>query len=148
CVICAGLQTWSQEPKASDAPLTAEQVVKKMEEKNGERAAALHQFEGTRIYSMQYNGFPNHKDAEMVVTMSYQAPDTKEFKVVSQTGSKFIIDHVFKKLLTSEQEAMSEENRKRTALTTANYDFTLDSFETTPDGPRYVLNTIPKSDNK
>jgi hypothetical protein len=147
-IILTALDAWAEQPKAGDAPLTAEQVVKRMEEKNSERAAALHQFEGTRIYTMQYHGFPNDRDAEMVVTMSYRAPDTKEFKIVSQTGSKFVIDHVFKKLLTSEQEAMSEENRRRTALSAENYEFTLDSYETTPEVARYVLNAIPKTDNK
>jgi outer membrane lipoprotein-sorting protein len=136
------------QPPVQNAPLTAEEVVKNLQEKNSQRAVALHQFQGMRVYRMEYRGFPSNRDAEMIVTMSYQSPNTKEFNVVSQTGSKFIIDRVFKKLLEGEQEAMSEENRQRTALNSENYDFTMAGYETTADGADYVLNTIPKTKNK
>ena len=131
-----------------EAPLTAEQVVKNLEERNHERASALRQFDGKRVYRMAYRGFPGSKDAEMMVSMHYKAPADKEFTVLSQSGSKFIIDHVFKKLLESEKEAADKENQKQTALSSDNYDFTLADYETTPDGARYVLNTIPKTKNK
>ena len=145
--ILLAITAWGQQLVAN-APLTVEEVVKHMQAKNHERAVALHQFQGMRVYRMEYRGFPSNRDAEMVVNMSYQAPNTKEFNVVSQTGSKFIIDHVFKKLLDGEREAMSEENRQRTALNSENYDFTMAGYETTPDGAEYILNTIPKTKNK
>lgn len=129
-------------------PLPAEQVARKLQERNAQRAAALHQFNGTRVYTLKYRGFPSDRDAEMVVTVTYRAPDSKEFKVVSQTGSKFIIDHVFKKLLEGEQEAANEENRRKTALSSENYDFTSAGYENTPDGGQYVLNLLPKTKNK
>ena len=129
-------------------PLPAEQVARKLQEKNAQRAAALSQFNGTRVYTMQYRGFPSDRDAEMVVNVTFRAPDSKEFSVLSQTGSKFIIDHVFKKLLEGEQEAANEENRRNTALTTENYDFTSAGYESTPDGAQYVLNLLPKNKNK
>jgi outer membrane lipoprotein-sorting protein len=82
------------------------------------------------------------------VNMTYRAPDSKEFAVVSETGSKFVIDHIFQKLLEGEQEAAGEENRKQTALSTENYDFTLAGYEVTSDGAQYVLNLLPKTKNK
>jgi hypothetical protein len=97
---------------------------------------------------MQYRGFPSDRDAEMVVNVIYHAPNAKEFTVVSQTGSKFIIDHVFKKLLEGEQEAANEENRQHTALSAENYNFTSAGFEVTPDGAQYVLNLLPRTKNK
>lgn len=127
---------------------TAAQVAKKLQERNAQRAAALQQFNGTRVYRMQYRGFPSDRDAEMVVNVTYRAPNTKEFSVVSQTGSKFIIDRVFKKLLEGEQEAANDENRLNTALSTDNYDFTFAGYENTPDGAEYVLNLLPKTKNK
>ena len=99
------------------APLSVEQVVTNLEQQNAQRAAALEQFEGKRIYRMEYRGFPGDKDAQMVVKVSFHAPNSKEFTVVSQTGSKFVIEHVFKKLLESEQEAASGENRYDIAVT-------------------------------
>jgi outer membrane lipoprotein-sorting protein len=133
---------------AQNALLPAEQIAKKLQERNAQRAAALDQFNGTRVYRMQYRGFPSDRDAEMVVKMTYHAPNTKEFTVVSQSGSKFVIDHVFKKLLEGELEAANEENRRNTALSTDNYDFTSAGYETTPEGGQYVLNLLPRTKNK
>jgi hypothetical protein len=133
---------------AQNAPLPVEQVARKLEEKNSQRAAALDEFSSTRIYRMQYHGFPSDRDAEMVVTFTYHAPQSKEFHVVSQTGSKFVIEHVFKKLLEGEQEAANQENREHTALSRENYNFTSAGYESTPDGPQYVLNLLPKTKNK
>jgi len=128
--------------------LPVEQVARRLQENNAQRATALRQFNGTRIYTMQYRGFPSDRDAEMVVSVKYRAPDSKEFTVLSQTGSKFIIDHVLKKLLEGEQEAANEENRRNTALSSENYDFTLAGYENTPQGAQYVLNLLPKTKNK
>jgi hypothetical protein len=143
-----GYDSTSSSYSVSDAPLPVGQIVRKLQEKNAERAAALHQYEATRVYRMQYRGFPSDRDAEMVISMAYHAPNSKQFSVVSQTGPKFIIEHVFKKLLEGEQEAGNEENRQHTALTTENYDFTLAGYEPAPDGGRYVLNLAPKTRNK
>lgn len=132
----------------STAPLTVDQVVEKLQQRNAERAAALDEYKATRVYRMQYRGFPSARDAEMVVNVDYHAPNSKRFHVVSETGSKFIIDHVFNKLLEGEQEASNEENRRHTALSTENYDFTLAGYESTPEGTQYVLNLLPKTKNK
>jgi hypothetical protein len=123
-------------------------VVRNLQQKNAERAAALEEFAGTRIYRMQYRGIPSDRDAEMVVSMTFHAPAAKQFSVISQTGSKFIVEHVFMKLLEGEQEAASDENRRHSALSTDNYDFALAGYEYDADGGRYVLDLSPKTKNK
>jgi outer membrane lipoprotein-sorting protein len=135
-------------PSTQNLSLPVEQIARKLEEKNAQRAAALEEFSSTRVYHMQYRGFPSDRDAEMVVNVTYRAPNAKQFQVVSQTGSKFVIDRVFKKLLEGEQEAANEENRQHTALSRQNYDFTFAGYEVTPDGPEYILNLLPKTKNK
>jgi hypothetical protein len=130
------------------APLPVDEVIRNLEERNAKRTAALEQFEGDRIYRMAYRGFPNNRDAEMVVKLSFHAPNSKQFSVVSQNGSKFIIDHVFTKLLEGEQEASNGENRRQSALTRENYDFAMAGFETTPEGGRYIITLLPKTKNK
>jgi hypothetical protein len=142
----------AQAPAAASAAaqkprLTVEQVVARLEERNRERASALRQFQGVRIYHMDYHGFFGHHEAEMVVDVN-ASPDDKKFKVVSEKGSKFVLNHVLEKLLEGEKEATNDENRRRTALDTDNYDFTLAGFEDSPQGGRYVLNVIPKTNNK
>jgi len=131
-----------------DAPLPVQAVVENLQRKNALRAVALARFEGTRVYRVQYRGFPGDHDAEMVVHVIFHAPSSKEFTVVSQTGSKFIGDRIFKKLLEGEQEAGNEENRRRSALSTENYDFTMAGYEDSPEGGRYVLDLLPKTKNK
>ena len=133
---------------AGGAPLPVEVVVENLQRQNALRAAALTQFEGKRTYRVQYRGFPSDHDAEMVVHVIYHAPSSKQFTVVSQTGSKFIGDRVFKKLLEGEQEAANEENRRRSALSTENYEFSLAGYENSPEGARYILNLLPKTKNK
>lgn len=146
--IARAQQTAVAETTAQPSPLGLEQVISNLEQRNAQRAAALEEFEGKRIYRMQYRGFPSDKDAEMVVKVTFHAPNSKEFTVVSQTGSKFVIDHVFKKLLEGEQEAAKGDNRHDTALTRQNYNFELTGYEPTKDGGQYVLKLLPRTKNK
>lgn len=129
-------------------PLGLDQVLSNLTQKNAQRAAALQAFEGKRIYRMQYRGFAGDKDAEMVVRANFRAPNSKEFTVLSQSGSKFVIEHVFKKLLQSEQQALKDDNGQGMALTRENYDFELAGYETTPQGGQYVLRLLPRTKNK
>jgi hypothetical protein len=151
---CTGLQqpASAQQPSASvpvaNAPLNVEQVVANLVGMNLERAEALHAYRGTRIYRAEYRGFPATRSAEMVVDVKYQSPGTKEFTIQSATGSKTIIDKVFKKLLQAEKETVTPEAQRRIALNGDNYDFTLAGRETTPFGSMYVLFVEPKTKDK
>ncbi len=133
---------------AQKAPLTVGEVVTRLVERNREREEALQKFQGTRVYSLKYAGFLGTHSAEMTVNVNYSSPDDKEFTIVSQSGSKFIVDHVLKGLLQGEKEAANPENKERTALNTRNYDFTLAGYETSGDTPQYVLDVKPKKDTK
>lgn len=135
-------------PVPSRPQLTASQVVEKLIENNGARAEALESYQGRRSYQLDYVGFPSNLHAEMTVDMSYQSPATKEFTVVSESGSKWIINHIFKRLLDSEREALDTENRQRTALDNQNYNFTLLPDPGEAQGCCYVLVVEPKIPNK
>lgn len=128
--------------------LTVDEIISRMAEKNRERAEALRKFRGTRVYRMQYHGFFGNREAEMTVTMDYASPDGKVFTIISESGTKFVIDHVFKGLLDAEKEAATVENQRRTALSAENYSFTLAGFEDSQNSTQYVLNVVPKTDNK
>lgn len=137
-----------QDARAGRGPLTLDQVVSSLEQNNRARAQALHQFEGLRVYRLQYHGILGDRDAEMTVRGSYHSPASKEFVVISQSGSKFISDRIFRKLLEGEQEAFRLENQQATALNTENYEFALAGYEETPEGARYILTVLPRSKNK
>ena len=103
----------------ANAPFTTQQVVENLVGRNLERAQALLAYQGTRIYRLAYHGFPEARDAEMIVDVKYRAPGTKEFTIRSATGSRLIIDKVFKKLLEAEQEALAPQRPKGAPPSTA-----------------------------
>ena len=128
--------------------LNLSQVMDKLVEKNAERADALQKYQSRRFYSLDYTGFPTSLHAEMVVDMIYDAPATKQFKIVSQSGSQWVIDRILKRLLEAELESMSEENRARVALNPSNYDFSGLEHLDAPDNCSYVVAVQPKIPNK
>ncbi|HTG30889.1 MAG TPA: hypothetical protein VK818_21930 [Methylomirabilota bacterium] len=127
---------------------TLEQVVDNLIAKNAERALALQSYQSRRFYRLDYTGFPTSLKAEMVVDMLYQAPATKSFKIVSQSGPKWMIDRIFKGLMQAEQEALNSKNRERVALDRRNYEFSAMEFQDASDGCSYVLTVQPKIANK
>ena len=130
------------------AGLTTEQVVDKLVQRNLERAQALAAYQGTRIYRLEYRGFPGSRSAEMKVAVKYRSPETKEFSIQSETGSRLLIERVFHKLLQSEKEALTAENQARVALNKDNYRFTLVEYSSMPTGPCYILSVEPLTKNK
>ena len=128
--------------------LSADQVVDNLVRKNQERAQAMLRSEATRVYHLVYRGFPGDREAEMTVEATYSSPSSKEFKVVSQSGSKLILDRVFKKILESESEAAQPAMSARTQLNRDNYNFELVGYERSETGGQYVLRVSPKSRSK
>ncbi len=131
-----------------ESQLNLSQVLDKLVEKNAERADALQSYQSRRYYRLDYAGFPTSLHAEMVVDMIYDAPATKHFRIVSQSGTQWIIDRILMRLLDAEQEALSEENRERVALNSSNYDFSGFERQDTPDSCSYVVAVQPKIPSK
>jgi hypothetical protein len=157
-LVALGFSAWARaesplqqhSPQGCVTMLTASEIASRMEERGRARASALHQFESSRVYHLEYRGFGGNKEAEMKVRMNFRAPATKTFTVISEDGSKFIIEHVFDKLLESEQEAVTDQNRMATALTLQNYDFALAGCEKQKGNgaEMFVLDVKPRSRNK
>jgi outer membrane lipoprotein-sorting protein len=136
--------------QAASAPppdaLSAGQIVQRMEDRNQERAERLRGYTSDRRYHVEYRGFPATLAASMDVEVSYDAPASKRFRIVSQTGSGLLIDRVLKKLLKSEQDAAQDQSRS--ALTTENYNFALVGSEVDDGRQRYILHVEPKGNGK
>jgi hypothetical protein len=130
------------------ARLSLSEIVDRMTEKNAKRAEALRHYRGRREYQLDYRGFPSGMHAEMVVEVSYDAPATEGFTIISQSGPKWMIDHVFKRLLETERESIAGENRERVQITGENYNFTLLESQDADDGCPYVLGVQPKVPTK
>jgi hypothetical protein len=128
-------------------PLSTDAIVQKLMVSNARRAESLRGYRGKRTYQLDYRGiFGGH--AEMQVEAIYRAPDEKDFKVISESGSKLLLRHVLQKLLQSERDAQQEQNRKDLEISPANYQFSLDGTQHTPDGDFYVLDVKPQSKSK
>jgi hypothetical protein len=84
----------------------------------------------------------------MTVKATYDSPSTMEFRVVSESGSKLILDHVFKKLLETEKEAAQPAISPGTQLNRDNYNFELVGYEPSNAGGQYVLRVSPKFPSK
>ena len=123
-------------------------IMAKVAERNQQRAVSLPGYTGRRIYHLAYRGFPSDRDAETVVSATYDPSAGKHFHIISEQGSKFIQDKVFQRLLTSEQEAAQRNNREETALTPGNYDFTLLGEDDGDGVHRYTVAVAPRRNNK
>jgi hypothetical protein len=128
--------------------LSVEEIVANLVRRNLERAQTLGAYEGTRIYRLEYRGFPGSRSAEMAVAVKYRSPGTKEFTIRSETGSRLLIERVFEKMLQSEQEALKAENQARVSLNNDNYRFTLVGYENIPTGASYILSVEPRTNHK
>ena len=116
--------------------------------RNAERAQKVGQVESMRQYDLDYNGFPA-MSAHMQVKALYTPQGTKQFTLISESGSHILRSHVLHKLLESEQEASSDEaNRDAVALTTANYSFSLLGCEVGGSRPLYVMKVTPLRETK
>jgi len=126
--------------------LPADAVVQKMRATSARRSAELQGFRATRTYDLKYHGFLGTREAGMKVLATYTAPDKLEFSVISQSGSKLLLNRVLLKLLESEREAFK--NQKQIELSPANYTFESDGVETSDNDPCYVLKVSPRKENK
>lgn len=145
-LLILGVPAAAQQANVS-APLTADQVMERVGEKNEVRAKALASYSSIRSYHLDCHCL-SHKKADMVVRTDYQAPNKKEFTIVSQSGSGTVRDRVFKKLLEAEQESMRDENQQRSAITPENYTFEVTDYQKTDSDEFYVLDAQPRSKNK
>lgn len=149
CGLAIGLNGVAAPGQPDQSPvaqaITVADVVNQLVEHNQDRANRLRCYTSQRHYHLEYKGFPHSADATIDVEAVYNAP-SKSFRVVSQTGSQKLINHVLKKLLKGEQDAAGEQPRN--ALTPANYNFAL--LETTTENDRrlFVLRVEPKVPSK
>jgi outer membrane lipoprotein-sorting protein len=145
-LLLVGVPALAQQANIS-APLTADEVMQRVVAMNDLRAKALQRYTSFRTYHLECHCL-SHKKADMMVRTDYQAPNKKEFTIVSQSGSGTVRERVFKKLLEAEQESMRDEKQLRSAITPENYTFQMSDYEKTDTDEFYVLDAQPRSKNK
>jgi len=125
---------------------TSDDIVRRLVEQNKQRADHLQSYAGERHYTVAYHGFPRSLSAEMVVKVTYEAPSTKHFQIVTQTGSRVLVDRVLKKLLQGEEEATRDQGQ--TALTPANYRFEVLGQQERAGRECLILRVEPRAESK
>jgi hypothetical protein len=126
--------------------LTADQIVEQMRVRNLARNDALRGYQSVRHYEVEYKGYSAHLDGRLTVQANYDAVSGKSFTVLSQSGSKMLVEKVLKRLVQSEMEA--GQDHRSTELIPANYKFRLLGTETIADRPAFVLAVEPVTGNK
>jgi hypothetical protein len=120
--------------------LTADEIVTQMQRHNQIRADDLKHYQSLRHYEVRYKGLATIA-AKMDVEANYDSASGKTFRIVSQSGSGFLVDKVLKRLIETEKDASSD--KKSTALTSANYKFHLKGTESVAGRPAYILDVDP-----
>jgi hypothetical protein len=126
--------------------LTGDVVVAQMLQRNLLRNRQLQQYSAVRTYEIR--NLEGKLAAEAVVRVEYRAPDKKTFSKTSEKGSGIVRHLVFDRLIQSESETSSGREHRNSAITTANYTFTLAGEEEVGPYHCFVLGAIPKRKEK
>jgi hypothetical protein len=115
-------------------------------EHNLARDSRLHDFSVRRTYVVKDD--KDKSRAESEVRLSYQAPNRKEFSIISERGSGLVRGRVFKALLESEVEAAAGKSKRDSSITPANYTFEFLGEEDVEGFHTFVVHAIPKRNDK
>ena len=143
--LCIALMAGGQSVSVDGTHLTAEQIAGHLEAMNGRRDAALKSYESRRVMTLMYKGLLTNKRASETVLMTFTAPGTKDFKSLSESGSRLLRDNVFQREIDNEQAAAGADARLERALTPANYNLRLVGEAQLPQGDCYILEVSPKT---
>ena len=92
-----------RKPHLGAGALTSTQIVDEMLRHNQARADGLKHYQSVRHYEVELHGVFAKIGAKLVVEADYDAISGKTFRVVSQSGSRLLVDKVLKRLLESEK---------------------------------------------
>src|ERR1700745_1430218 len=110
------------------------------------RNGRLQRYSAVRTYEIR--NLQGKLAAQTVVRVDYEAPDKKTFNKTFERGSGIVRHLVFDRLIQSESETSSGREHRNSAITTANYAFTLSGEEDVGPYHCFVLMAAPKSKEK
>src|SRR5580704_398096 len=126
--------------------LAGDEIIARMIERNRLRNEHLLSYSGVRNY--QIRNPDGHVSAEAVVRVDYRAPGKKTFQKVSEEGSWVVRRLVFDRLLQSEEEASSGQERRDSAISDDNYRFTTIGKENLGTRRCFIVEVKPKRTDK
>src|SRR3990172_12996593 len=128
---------------AAQAPApTAEEIVARLMEANRQRDQRLAGYQVERRYLLKNELYS--KNGLLEVEVAFEAPDRLTFATRAQEGSGMLNKRVFGRMMEGEQESLSPENKRRSAMTPENYDFRLAGEEQVEGRRAYRLEITPR----
>jgi hypothetical protein len=135
---CGGLATRALAGEVRSASDALEQdIIAKLVERNRWREQHLQEYSVARHYRIRSDSGETRAEAQ--VMLQYRAPDTKEFKTVSENGS-MIGNMVFRQM----QEGETDSFKRHLSLSPENYEFGLVREETLNGQRCFVFNVKPR----
>ncbi len=146
CVLLVGALRPARGDSQGYQTLNAAEIVDRMQRQNEAQRAGLQHYQAVRHYSVEYKSAYAHLAAAMEVEINYDNGSGKSFRIISQSGPKFLCEKVLKRAVDSEREA--SQDKGSTALTPANYRFELAGSEILDGRPAYILHVEPITSSK
>jgi hypothetical protein len=131
---------------SAPAGLTGDDIIAKMLEHNRLRNERLQRYSSVRTYEIR--NIEGKLAAQTVVRVDFEAPDKKTFNKTAETGSVIVRRLVFDRLIQSESETSKGREHHNSAITAANYAFTLVGEEEVGPYRCFVLEANPKRKDK
>ncbi len=128
------------------APLSTDAIVERLMTTRARRLRELDALNVVLAYRVDYHGFGGARHAEMRVVSSYVSPNKKNFRILSESGSRFLLEHILNELLESEKEYQLEE--ADSDLSPRNYEFKLLGIERVAGNDSYVIQITPRRKTK
>ncbi|HEX8879341.1 MAG TPA: hypothetical protein VF749_04890 [Candidatus Acidoferrum sp.] len=126
--------------------LTGDDIIREMLEHNRLQNGQLQRYSAVRTYEIR--NIDGKLAAQAVVRVDYEAPDKKRFRKTSEKGSGIVRHLVFDRLLQSEGETSSGREHHDSAITPANYTFTLAGEDEVGPYDCFVFAVTPKRKDK
>jgi len=128
---------------ADNDPLPdANTVVATMLQHDAQRRTLADGYQGMRRYVLENDRM--HKQAKLVARVEAEGNGAKHFEIIEEDGWKAAHKHVFRKMLASEEEASSPQERPKTQVAPQNYDFRMVGTEMIGGRLAYAVDVTPK----
>jgi hypothetical protein len=126
--------------------LKVDAIISNMIERNRLRSDHLQNYSALRRYEIINSH--GQASAEATVRVEYRSPGKKSFQTVSEDGSWMIRRFVFDRLLQSEEETSTGQERREAEISEENYNFRLAGEENIGANHCYVVEAEPKRMDK
>ena len=126
---------------AEPPPLSADEILRRVEHENGRRRELLKEYSGSRRYTLLNGRFG--KEAAVAIEMKYRDADGETFTVVTQSGSDKLVG-IINSVLASESHASAPAEQSQHQLSAANYRVHLLGTESVDGRTCFVLALAPR----